>query len=145
MSVLLRLLSRSPAIRLGQIVIGGIFVVAALSKIGDVAALATQVHNFRIVPIWSENLIAMTLPWIELLAALALLAGYRARGGAWVVAALLAAFTAGVALAMARGFDFECGCFGTADRTRVGALKVAENLAMLAVAVLAARRPAETD
>ncbi len=145
MSGLFRILSRPVAIRTGQIAIGAIFAVAALGKIGDLSALATQVHNFRLVPIGSENLIAMTLPWIELLAALALVLGLRARGGAWVIVALLAAFTAGVALAMARGFDFECGCFGTADRTRVGTVKILENLAMLALAAVAARRPAETD
>jgi hypothetical protein len=42
---------------------------------------------------------------------------------------------------MARGLDFECGCFGTADHTRVGAFKLAQNLAMLAVAAGALRRP----
>ena len=68
--------------------------------------------------------------------------GFRARGAAWIVAALMAGFTLGVAVAMARGLDFACGCFGTADQTRVGAVKLVENVLMLAVAALAVRRPA---
>lgn len=136
------LLSHPRVVRVCQIAVGALFAVASLSKIGDLRAFALQVHNFRLAPIWSENLIAMTLPWIELTAALALLLGFRARGAAWIVATLLAGFTLGVAAAMARGLDFECGCFGTADHTRVGAVKLVENLLMLTVAALAVRRPA---
>ena len=132
--------SRPVAIRVAQVAIGAVFAFAAVSKLGDLRAFALQVHNFRLAPIWSENLVAMTLPWVELTAAFALILGVRARAAAWILAALLAGFTAGVGIAMARGLDFECGCFGKADHTRVGALKVAENLAMLAVALLAARR-----
>ncbi len=133
---------RNPrAVRACQIVIGVIFVIAALAKLSDLEALSTQVHNFRLVPLWGENLVAMMLPWVELTAALFLILGFRARAGAFVLAALLAAFTVGVGIAVARGLDFECGCFGTGDHTRVGAVKIAENLAMLAVAIEALQRP----
>ncbi len=141
MDAMRRVLSNPRIVRSAQIVIGVIFAVASLSKIGDLAAFATQVHNFRLAPIWSENLIAMTLPWIELVAALALVLGVRARPGAIVVTVLMAGFTVGVAVAIVRGLDFECGCFGTADHTRVGAVKLAENLLMLGVAATASRNP----
>jgi len=143
MDALYRLLSDRRTIRACQVVIGAIFATASLSKIGDIPAFAQQVHNFRLAPVWSENLIAMTLPWVELVAALALTLGIRPRSGALVVAVLMAGFTLGVGLAMIRGLDFECGCFGTGDHTKVGALKLGENLAMLLVSVAALRRPAE--
>ncbi len=136
-----RLLSDRRTVRAGQLAIGLIFVTASLSKIGDLSAFAQQVHNFRVAPVWSENLIAMTLPWIELVAALSLILGVRPRSGAAVVTVLMAGFTAGVVLAMARGLDFECGCFGTADHTRVGAIKLAENLLMLGTSLVAVRWP----
>jgi len=142
MDALHRLLSDRRSVRAAQIAIGLIFAIASLSKIGDLPVFATQVHNFRLAPLWSENLIAMTLPWVELVAALALVLGVRARPAALVLAVLLAGFTVGVALAMVRGLDFECGCFGTADHTRVGALKLVENLVMLGIATAALRRPA---
>ncbi len=144
MDAMRRVLSNPRIVRSAQIVIGVIFAVASLSKIGDLAAFATQVHNFRLAPIWSENLIAMTLPWIELIAALALVLGVRARPGAIVVTVLMAGFTVGVAVAIVRGLDFECGCFGTADHTRVGAVKLAENLLMLGVAATASRNPIQS-
>jgi putative oxidoreductase len=74
-------------------------------------------------------------------AGLALVLGIRPRAGAWVAGVLLAGFTIGVALAMARGLNFQCGCFGTADATRIGWSKLGENLGMLALAVLGSLKP----
>lgn len=138
---IVRFLERPAAVRTCQVLIGVAFLVAALSKIGDIPAFARQVHNFRVIPQGPENLVAMTLPWIELVAGLVLLGGAHRRSAAIVCFALLAVFTAGVAQAMVRGLDFECGCFGTADHTRVGAFKLLQNLVMLAVAGIASLRP----
>jgi len=134
-------LTGTPVRRGAQIILGLLFLLAALAKIVDPASLASEVHNFRIVPFWSEHLVAMTLPWVELVAGLALVLGIRSRAGAWVAGAMLLAFTLGVALAMARGLNFECGCFGTAAGTRVGWAKLGENLAMIALAALGSLRP----
>jgi putative oxidoreductase len=133
-------LTRPRAVRIARLLIGLIFAAAALAKLGDLSSFAEQVHNFRLLPVAAENLAAMTLPWIELLAALALIFDVRARAGAWVVFILLGVFTVAVATAMARGLDFECGCFGTTDSTRVGTFKLAENLAMLVLARVAGLR-----
>ena len=131
----------TPVCRGAQIILGLLFLVASLAKIVDVTSLASQVHNFHLLPFWSEHLVAMTLPWIEFMAGLALVLGIRARAGAWVAGALLAGFTAGIVLAMVRGLNFECGCFGTADGTRVGWTKLGENLGMLALAAVGSLRP----
>ena len=124
-----------------QIAIGVIFAWAGLAKIGDLGSFAQQVHNFRLLPVPLENLITMTLPWVEVLAALALILGVQARAGGVVAAGLMTVFTLAVLAALLRGLDIECGCFGTADAARVGVVKVLENFGMLALAVLASLRP----
>jgi putative oxidoreductase len=134
-------LTRTPVRRGAQIVLGLLFLAAALAKIVDTASLVREVHNFRLVPFWSEHLVAMTLPWVELVAGLALVLGVRARAGSWVAGALLLGFSIGVAAAMARGLNFECGCFGTAGGTRVGWAKLGENLGMLLFALVGSLRP----
>ena len=134
-------LTSTPVRRGAQFLLGLLFLTAALAKIVDVTSLAREVHNFRLVPFWSEHLVAMTLPWIELVAGLGLVLGIRARAGAWVAGVLLLAFTFGIVMAMARGLNFECGCFGTADATRIGWTKLGENLGMLALAALGSLRP----
>jgi len=133
-------LTSRPVVVTARVALGVLFAWAALAKIGDSRAFAEQVHNFRLLPVALENLAAMTLPWIELVAALALVLGVRARAGAVIVTTLLAVFTAAVLSALARGLDIECGCFGTSDATRVGWAKVAQNLAMLALGALGSLR-----
>jgi uncharacterized membrane protein YphA (DoxX/SURF4 family) len=127
-------------IRLCRVAVGVVFVAAALAKIGDPAAFATQVHHFHLAPLVSENAIAVLLPWVELLTGLALVLGIRARSGAWLAAGFMAAFTLAVASAMARHLNFECGCFGTANATRIGLTKLLENLGLLALSLLASLR-----
>ena len=134
-------LSNPALVRTFQIVLGLLFLASGLSKIGDLQSFAEQVHNFRIFPIASENLVAITIPWIEFVAGLAMVFGVQARAGATLALLLLAAFTVAVGSAMARGLDFECGCFGTADATRVGWTKILMNLAMLAVVWIGSLRP----
>jgi uncharacterized membrane protein YphA (DoxX/SURF4 family) len=128
-------------VRVCQVVIGALFAWAALAKLGDIPGFARQVHGFRAVPLAMENLVALTLPWIELVAALGLTMGVRARASAIVVLGMLATFTVAILAALARGLDIDCGCFGTADAARVGAVKVMQNAGMLVVAAVAARRP----
>jgi uncharacterized membrane protein YphA (DoxX/SURF4 family) len=139
-----RALRNPGVIRAAQIVVGILFGWAALAKLADLSAFALQVHNFRLLPLAAENLVAMLLPWVELVAALALVLGIRPRAGAWVAGLLLLVFTLGVASAMARGLDFACGCFGKASATRVGWGKLAQNVGMLLLAWMGTWKPAST-
>ena len=140
MNPIARFLSSPWVIRLCRIAIGLVMIAAALGKIGDPAAFATQVHHYRLIPVGAENLLAILLPWVELLAGLALVLGVRARSGAWLSAAMMAVFTLAVSAAVARGLDIECGCFGTADASRVGGMKLLENLLLTGAAFVASLR-----
>ena len=126
--------------RVAQIVAGVIFLASALAKISDLSAFAGNIHNFHLepfVPMAATNLLAITIPWVELIAGLALVVGVRPRAGAVVYTVLLGIFTIGVISAMARGLSFDCGCFGKAGASAIGAKKLAENLVMLAVGMIA--------
>lgn len=125
--------------RVAQLALAGVFVAAAVGKIADPAWFAQQVHNFRLAPAWSENLVAITLPWIELVAAIELLIGRRRRAGALLLFALMAFFTMAVGSAWARGLDFTCGCFGKASASHVGSQKFFENVGLTLLAWVAAR------
>lgn len=131
-----------PTVRRGaQIIAGLIFLAAALPKIADLAGFAGSVHNFHLeplIPVGATNVFALTIPWVELIAGLALVAGVRPRAGAYVYTALLMVFTIAVVAALGRGLSFECGCFGKAGAGTIGAKKLAENVVMLALGVVAA-------
>ena len=135
-----RLLSSPLLIRVCRIAVGLVMLAAALGKIGDPAAFSTQIHHYRLIPAGAENMLAILLPWVELLAGLALVLGVRARSGAWLTAAMMTVFTLAVGVAVARGLDIECGCFGTADASHVGGMKLVENLLFTGAALVASLR-----
>ena len=133
------LLKSGGLIRVCRWLIGFVFLYAALAKIGDISTFASQIHHFRLAPVWSENLIAMVLPWVELAAGLSLLLGIRPRAGGMTAAILMAVFLVAVGLAVLRGLDIECGCFGTSDGAKVGLAKLAENTGLLVLSWIGSR------
>ena len=135
-----RLLTHPLAVRFCQVAIGVVFGAAGLAKLGNLPAFAYEIHNFRMMPVPTENLLAITLPWIEIVMGLALVLGIRNRAAAVLSAVLMAVFTVAVGQAVARNLDIECGCFGTADAQEVGVKKLLQNVGMLAVAVIASLR-----
>ena len=135
--------ARRIVVRGAQLAIGLLMGWAALAKLVDLPAFAHEVHNFQILPVPLENLVAMVLPWIELVAALSLVLRVRPRAGAVVTTGLMAVFTVAVAAALVRGLNIECGCFGTSSASRVGVAKLVQNLVMLAVSGVATGAPGE--
>jgi len=94
-----------------QIALGVFFVVAALPKVVDPPSFAHMVYNYRILPGPFVNLLALVLPWFELLCGVGLVLGiWRRTAAAWV-GVLLLVFIAGISFNLARGNAIDCGCF----------------------------------
>lgn len=128
----------TPAVvRVAQIAIGAIFLAAALAKIPDMPTFAKQVGAYELAPRVAQHAIAMTLPWIELVAGLSLVFGIRRRAGGIVALVSMAAFTFAVAWAWHRGLSIDCGCFGKALPEPVELRKIFENVGLTALAAVA--------
>lgn len=112
-------------------VLGFIFVYAAIEKIAQPEEFAKAIINYRMLPLFSINSVAILLPWIELLAGLGLIAGVSIRGNSLLVLSMLAVFSVAVGIALLRGLDISCGCFGTASASKVGWAHLTENIGML--------------
>lgn len=100
------------AIWASRVIAAGVFIWAAVPKLMDPVAFAETIGNYRAFPYWSWNLIAATVPWLELVAAAALVVGIRRRGAAFALAVLDTAFMALILSVIARDIDISCGCFG---------------------------------
>jgi len=103
-----------------QLALGVFFVVAALPKIVDPPSFAHMIYNYRIVPGMLVNLAALTMPWIELLAGLALILGIWRGTARTIIAALLLTFITAIGINLARHNPIDCGCFDVtaANKTR---------------------------
>lgn len=121
-----------------------VFLAAAWPKIQDPAAFAVSVANYRLLPSFAVGLFALTLPMVELLAALALVFTRWSREAALVLLGLLGMFFIGLTQALVRGLDISCGCFGGADAT-TGSASIAwalvRDVALILPAAWLARRP----
>jgi len=118
-----------------RLLLAGVLLAAALPKLRDAATFLQQTANYDL---WVSiaPFVAVTLPAVELVAALALLFGPRSLrlGAAALTVGLMALFVVVVGYAYARGLDAECGCFG-ANSERIGPRKLLENLGLWAAAL----------
>jgi len=99
-----------------QIALGAIFVIAALPKIADPPSFAHMIYNYRLVPSSLINISALVMPWVELLAGLALILGVWKAASRTVITIMLAVFIIAISINLARDNAIDCGCFNVADR-----------------------------
>ena len=119
-----------------KFVLGLVFIIAGIQKIIDPNAFADSIANYRVFPIFTINFFAITVPWIELVSGILLIFNKHVKENSLLLGSLLLIFIVQVFSALIRGLDFECGCFGTNDATRVGWMKIFENIGLLFIAVI---------
>ena len=105
------------AYHLSRLVLGGLFLYAGLVKATDLTAFARDVANYQLLPYRWNYLVAATLPYVEFLAGLLLIANRRVRPAALVTGGLTAVFMLVLVSVVARGLDIDCGCFGSDGHT----------------------------
>lgn len=109
-----------------QIALGLFFVIAALPKIVDPPSFAHMIYNYRIVPSWALNVMALTMPWIELFAGLALILGIWRGTARTIIAAMLVTFIIAIGINLARGNAIDCGCFDVSAAGKTRAERLAD-------------------
>lgn len=122
-----------------RILLGLVFLLSSWGKLRYPRVFAESLLAYRVLPEELITLVALTLPWLEFLAGLILLVGYRVRGGALVTGALSALFFLVVSSVIWRGLDLSCGCFVGVEWARVNWLHLGLNLALLGAAVIVYR------
>jgi uncharacterized membrane protein YphA (DoxX/SURF4 family) len=124
-------LSNKYLILSSRLLLGFIFVYAGVEKIADPDGFAVSITNYRILPVEIVNIFAVGLPWLELFTGILLIFGVAVKENSFIIGCLMVIFTAMVFIAVLRGLDIDCGCFGTGDAQRVGIRKLIENLILI--------------
>jgi putative oxidoreductase len=97
-----------------RLLVGVVFIYASLYKILDPGAFAKSIWYYHLVPGDLINLIALVLPWIELLCGLCLILGLFYHGAVVWANVLTLTFIFALSTTIVRGIDIDCGCFKAA-------------------------------
>jgi len=119
-------------LRLGM---AALFIAACLPKIMKPDQFIVAVHNYRVLPQVLVTPFALTLPWVELMAGLLLLAGFWTRPAALVSSLMYLAFAIAVSSAVIRGFDIGCGCFAAEGAKPITFWYILRDLSLLGVSI----------
>jgi uncharacterized membrane protein YphA (DoxX/SURF4 family) len=92
-------------------ILGLTFIYASLHKILAPADFAKIIYGYNLFPEIFINLIAIIIPFLELVAGLALIVGRYTRSAAITINGLLLAFIVVLTINLIRGHEFDCGCF----------------------------------
>lgn len=125
---------RRAIIWIGRLVLGGIIVYAGFSKLlmpnthlwpmfvlkfsisTNISSFAQQVESYKLISPEASQVVAHTLPFVEIVLGLLLLIGWRLRIWATAITLIMVGFLAVVTRAYLLHMDINCGCFGTPEK-----------------------------
>jgi uncharacterized membrane protein YphA (DoxX/SURF4 family) len=105
-----------------------------MSKIPYPAQFAEATANYRLVPYWLLNPVAVVLPWVEFVCGLFLVIGFTSRASVVLIGLLLVMFNIMVLINMYWGAPISCGCYDTVGEP-IGWTKIIENIGLLILTI----------
>jgi uncharacterized membrane protein YphA (DoxX/SURF4 family) len=138
MSELLDALDQPHVQLLLRLVLGGLLVLAGVTKLTDRLAFRQAVAEYQVLPAALERPFAMALPYIEVVLGALLLLGLGTTAVAALAAPLFASFGIAIGINLARGRSFNCHCFGSVQSDPIGWGALLRSLALVIAAVVVA-------
>ena len=124
-----------------RIFLGFLFIYASLEKILQPEEFAKQVGYYKALPFGLENLLAILLPWTELIVGICLLAGLLVDGATLLSIIMNLVFILAISQAMIRGIDITCGCFKvSADSENLGLHTIIRDIIFLIMSFVVLNR-----
>jgi uncharacterized membrane protein YphA (DoxX/SURF4 family) len=123
----------STAAFVASIIVGAALVLAGASKLAARDTWPSQARGLG-----APDLVIPLLPWLEIVVGALLIAQVARPVMATIAIALLLAFTALLVVNLRQGRRPPCACFGAWSAKPIGAGHIARNLALIALAVIAA-------
>jgi putative oxidoreductase len=97
---------------LARLILGGAFVYAGILKIRSPLEFADNIAAYQLLPASMINVLALGLPFLEIVGGLSVLGGVLIRIGTLGILALLIVFIGAIVEALEKGLSIDCGCFG---------------------------------
>ncbi len=100
---------------LARLGIGLMFIYASAYKIVEPESFAKSIWYYHLVPGKLINLVALIMPWLELIVGLALILGVYYRGAVVWTNLMTLLFIGALCSVIVRGISIDCGCFKASD------------------------------
>jgi uncharacterized membrane protein YphA (DoxX/SURF4 family) len=98
-----------------RVYVGGIFIYASMYKINFPGEFAETIASYQLLPFWAVNLVALVMPWVELVSGVLMVLGIRTKSAAAVVGGMLVLFSGVILFTLLRGIPIGCGCFTSVE------------------------------
>jgi uncharacterized membrane protein YphA (DoxX/SURF4 family) len=121
-----------------RLVLGGVLLLAGVTKLLDRESFRGAVAEYEVLPAGFERAFAGAVPVIEVTLGALLLVGLGTATAAALAAVLFLTFAFAIGVNLSRGRHFNCHCFGAVQSDPIGAGTLARALALAAVAIVVA-------
>lgn len=92
-------------------ILGLTFIAASIHKIVWPAEFAKILYGYDLFPQFSINLVAIVLPFVELVTGISLILNIYSKAATTLIGIMLTGFILAISINLARGHEFDCGCF----------------------------------
>jgi len=115
-----------------RLAIGVLFIYASADKVLHPDKFAVVIYNYRVLPFELVNLVAILVPWLEIMIGVTLIFGIWLETSAFLLSALMLGFAVLIISAITRGLNIECGCFTLSESgSLVSWRRVIEDLGLM--------------
>ncbi len=98
-----------------RLFLGCTFIFASWHKIVSPDQFATILYGYDVFPHQIINVLAIVMPFVELVCGISLITGLLKRSGLLLINAMLVCFIFLIAFNLIRGHEFDCGCFSLGE------------------------------
>ena len=121
-----------------RLVLGGLLLLAGVTKLADRSSVYEAVLDYEVLPNRLARPFAMLLPWLEITLGTLLLLGLGTTAAAALATPLFLGFALAIGVNLARGRHFDCHCFGSVQSERIGWPAFLRSLALVLAALVVA-------
>ena len=98
-----------------RLFLGCTFILASWHKIVSPDQFAVILYGYDVFPHQIINVLAIVMPFVELVCGISLITGLLKRSGLLLINAMLVCFIFLIAFNLIRGHQFDCGCFSLGE------------------------------
>src|SRR5437016_2657955 len=131
-----QMLTWNAATAVTRIGLGAVLLWSSILKIRYPHSFLSAIYGYELVGPRTALFVAVTLPWLELIIAICLLARIGLKGSMFLAFLLAAIFTIAIGSALYRGLRPTCGCFGASNQTPLSFAVLVRSITMLVCSVV---------